>query len=103
MSAEQGAEMALHPQIVEVTARVRERSAAPRARYLAPVAAAQVRGSARGRVPCTNLAHAIAAPPSADKTALRGTGWPTLALRSQERRLRAECVCTSLRRGSPDN
>src|SRR3546814_2876423 len=80
MSAEQGAEMALHPQIVEVTARVRERSAAPRARYLAHVAAAQVRGSARGRVSCTNLAHAIAASPSDDKTALRGSGWPNLAI-----------------------
>src|SRR3546814_5806794 len=72
--------MALHPQIVEVTARVRERSAAPRARYLAHVAAAQVRGSARGRVSCTNLAHAIAASPSDDKTALRGSGWPNLAI-----------------------
>src|SRR3546814_13464110 len=85
MSAEQGAEMALHPQIVEVTARVRERSAAPRARYLAHVAAAQVRGSARGRVSCTNLAHAIAASPSDDKTALRGSGWPTLAIHRQSR------------------
>ncbi|NGY04287.1 phosphogluconate dehydratase [Solimonas terrae] len=72
--------MPQHPLLVEITERIRQRSATPRDRYLQHVAAAQQRGTARGRVSCTNLAHAFAASPTDDKAALRGPAWPNLAI-----------------------
>ncbi len=66
--------------LVAVTERIRARSAGPRARYLDHVAAACQRGTARGKVSCTNLAHAFAASPADDKALLRGPSWPNLAI-----------------------
>ncbi|GAA0409467.1 phosphogluconate dehydratase [Acrocarpospora corrugata] len=64
----------MHPIVHEVTERIRDRSRAGRAAYLAQVdqAAAELRsaGSARGRLACANLAHGFAAA-GPDKPALR--------------------------------
>ncbi|WP_028081976.1 phosphogluconate dehydratase [Solimonas soli] len=72
--------MRLHPLVHEVTERIRARSRPSRERYLRHVAAARTRGTVRAQVSCTNLAHAFAAAPDADKDALRGPAWPNLAI-----------------------
>jgi phosphogluconate dehydratase len=72
--------MAIHPVIARVTARVQERSAAQRSAYLARIAAARRDGPARGRVSCTNLAHAMAASPSPDKLAIREQRAPNIGI-----------------------
>jgi len=61
--------MPLHPAIDRVTDRIRERSAATRAAYLARIAAAGRAGPARGHLACGNQAHAYAAM-GTDKAAL---------------------------------
>ena len=53
--------------VVEVTQRIRERSAATRAAYLARVDAAVNRPRGSDRMGCANVAHAFAALPSNDK------------------------------------
>ena len=53
--------------VVEVTQRIRERSAATRTAYLARVAAAINRPRGSDRMGCANVAHAFAAMPSSDK------------------------------------
>jgi len=53
--------------VVEVTQRIRERSAATRAAYLARVAAAIDRPRGSDRMGCANVAHAFAAMPGSDK------------------------------------
>ena len=53
--------------VVEVTQRIRERSAATRTAYLARVAAAINRPRGSDRMGCANVAHAFAAMPSNDK------------------------------------
>jgi phosphogluconate dehydratase len=53
--------------VVEVTQRIRERSAATRAAYLARVDAAINRPRGADRMGCANVAHAFAAMPSNDK------------------------------------
>ena len=70
----------LHPVVAQVTARVRERSAARRAAYLERMAAAQRGGTARAQLACANLAHAIAAEPAADKQELRRMVWPNIGI-----------------------
>ncbi|MDE2149218.1 MAG: phosphogluconate dehydratase [Gammaproteobacteria bacterium] len=72
--------MSLHPLLSAVTRRIRERSADTRAAYLSRMAAARRAGTVRTQVSCTNLAHAVAALPSADKQALRQARWPNLAI-----------------------
>jgi len=72
--------MSLHPVVSAVTARIRERSAASRATYLRHVEAARQAGTARARVSCTNLAHAVAAFPPQDKQVLRVARSPNLAI-----------------------
>ncbi len=59
--------MPLHATLEQVTARIRERSAATRSRYLAQLA--RLRGRSRGsdRMGCANVAHAFAAMPAHDK------------------------------------
>ncbi|GIH27579.1 phosphogluconate dehydratase [Acrocarpospora phusangensis] len=73
----------MHPIVQEVTERIRSRSRASRAAYLALVdqAAAELRsaGSARGRLPCANLAHGFAAA-EGDKPALRAAVRPGVAI-----------------------
>ncbi len=60
----------MHSRIVEVTDRIRARSAATRAAYLARMAAAREEGPRRTALSCGNLAHVAAACGPADKAAL---------------------------------
>ena len=57
----------MKPALVEVTQRIRERSAATRAAYLARVQAAIDRPRGSDRMGCANVAHAFAALPPNDK------------------------------------
>ncbi|MEC5387068.1 phosphogluconate dehydratase [Uliginosibacterium sp. H3] len=59
--------MSLDPRIAETTARIRNRSAERRARYLARLDAAIPGSPYRGQLGCTNLAHGFAASPIEDK------------------------------------
>jgi phosphogluconate dehydratase len=72
--------MAIHPEVARVTARVHKRSEAGRSAYLARIAAARDEGPARGRVSCTNLAHAMAASPADDKLSIREQRAPNIAI-----------------------
>jgi len=72
--------MPLNPQIADVTARIRARSADTRGDYLARMAAASSAGTARAQLACTNLAHAIAALDTQDKQRLRGPAWPNIGI-----------------------
>ncbi|WP_293389746.1 phosphogluconate dehydratase [Nevskia sp.] len=72
--------MSLNPVVAAVTARIRHRSQALRALYLKRIDAARESGTARGRLGCTNLAHAFAASDSGDKSQLRAGRWPNLAI-----------------------
>ena len=60
-----------HPAIVEITARIVARSRDSRLDYLERMQAARRRGSARGTLSCSNLAHGFAAAPLGDKLRLR--------------------------------
>jgi phosphogluconate dehydratase len=71
--------MTLHPAIVRVTDRIRERSHAPRAQYLARVAAAVANGPARSHLTCGNQAHAYAAMEE-DKPTLATTRAPNIGI-----------------------
>jgi len=70
----------LNDTVAAVTTRIRDRSAPTRSSYLARLDAAQARGPRRGRLGCTNLAHAFAAAPAGDKIALRELRRPNLGL-----------------------
>ena len=70
----------LHERIREVTARIRERSAASRGDYLDRMAHARAAGVTRSGLSCTNLAHGFAAMDSQDKEQLRALRWPNLAI-----------------------
>ncbi|AIY19293.1 phosphogluconate dehydratase [Pimelobacter simplex] len=69
-----------HPVLAEVTARLVERSRATRSAYLDRVRGAAVRGPARGRLACANLAHAFAAAEGGAKTELARGQKPNLAV-----------------------
>ncbi|MEP6739085.1 MAG: phosphogluconate dehydratase [Caldimonas sp.] len=56
--------------IVDVTGRIRERSAASRQAYLARVDAMLARPRGPDRLGCANIAHAVAALPAADKLSI---------------------------------
>ncbi|RFO98181.1 phosphogluconate dehydratase [Rhodoferax lacus] len=58
---------ALHPAVVAVTRRIRERSAPTRSAYLALLDAMAQRRPGAERMGCANVAHAFAALPGADK------------------------------------
>ncbi len=68
------------PRLLEITERIRERSAATRADYLQGIEASRATGTARGRLACTNFAHAFAAADAGDKQVLRAARWPNLAI-----------------------
>ncbi len=70
----------VHVRVREVTERVRARSAAGRADYLARMEAARAEGTVRGRLSCTNLAHGFAAAAGPDKQELKRARWPNLAI-----------------------
>ncbi|MEO1639331.1 MAG: phosphogluconate dehydratase [Pseudomonadota bacterium] len=61
--------MPLHPKIAEVTDRIRERSAGPRAKYMETMKNAAAEGPRRAHLSCGNQAHAYAAM-GGDKDAL---------------------------------
>ena len=72
--------MPIHPEVARITARIQQRSAARRRAYLARLAAAGREGPARGRVSCTNLAHAMAASPADDKLSIREQHAPNIGI-----------------------
>jgi phosphogluconate dehydratase len=72
--------MAFHPTVAEVTERVRARSAPTRMPYLARVEQARAAGTTRGRISCTNLAHAFAAEAPPDKLVLREIRAPNIGI-----------------------
>jgi len=59
--------MPLHATLDQVTARIRERSAASRAAYLAQLRRLRARSRGSDRMGCANVAHAFAAMPANDK------------------------------------
>lgn len=69
-----------HPVLADVTRRLTERSAATRTAYLARVREAAVRGPARGRLACANLAHGFAASEGPEKAELARGQKPNLAI-----------------------
>ena len=72
--------MSLHPVVEQVTRRVRERSRESRQAYLSLVERSRVAGTVRSRVSCSNLAHAQAAEPPANKILIREARAPNLAI-----------------------
>ncbi|MEM7349258.1 MAG: phosphogluconate dehydratase [Acidobacteriota bacterium] len=75
---------ALDTTVSQVTDRIRRRSAASRAAYLEKIQrAASIRksnGAQRSRLACSNLAHGFAACELGDKTALKTTDQPNIAI-----------------------
>ena len=72
--------MAMKQAVVEVTQRIRERSAATRSAYLARVDAMIARPRGTDRMGCANVAHAFAAMPGADKLRIVAERAPNLAV-----------------------
>jgi phosphogluconate dehydratase len=72
--------MPIHPEVARITARIQQRSAPRRGDYLARLAATRRQGPARGRVSCTNLAHAMAASSSDDKLSIREQHAPNIGI-----------------------
>jgi phosphogluconate dehydratase len=72
--------MSIHPKLAAITARIRERSRASRAAYLAHIEAARGNGPARGALGCGNLAHGFAACGTDDKAKLRSGAAPNIAI-----------------------
>ncbi len=72
--------MSLNRTVVEITERVRTRSAPTRMAYLARVEQARAAGTTRGRISCTNLAHAFAAETPSDKLVLREIRAPNIGI-----------------------
>jgi phosphogluconate dehydratase len=70
----------IHPVVAAVTDRIAERSRPERAAYLSRLDAAATRGPARTKLGCANLAHGFAASRPADKTTLRGSVKPNVAI-----------------------
>jgi len=70
----------LNSRVREVTERIRERSRAARAGYLARARAARDATTTRSHLSCTNLAHGFAASSTQDKAALRQLQFPNLAI-----------------------
>ncbi|WP_298575185.1 phosphogluconate dehydratase [uncultured Luteimonas sp.] len=72
--------MNLHPVLHDVTERIRQRSSASRAAYLAGIEAMRAAGPSRSRLSCGNLAHGFAACGPSDKSRLRGGVSPNLGI-----------------------
>ena len=70
----------MHPVVTDATNRIADRSAKQRGRYLERMAASTENGPAHGRLACANLAHGFAASDTRDKTALRRTVKPNIAI-----------------------
>src|SRR5690554_1102525 len=61
----------MHPRVIEVTERLRQRSRLSRAAYLQQMAEAAARPRGRWDLSCSNFAHGIAGCPATDKQRLR--------------------------------
>ena len=72
--------MTLHPDVLDVTERITQRSAATRSAYLERIRAAAKRGPARGELGCANLAHGFAACGTDDKLHLRAAQRANVAI-----------------------
>ncbi|MEZ6010798.1 MAG: phosphogluconate dehydratase [Hyphomonas sp.] len=70
----------IHPKIVEVTERIRQRSADTRGAYLEMIRARRPKGFARQKMTDGNLAHASAGCAVIEKTQLLGAGWPNIGI-----------------------
>ena len=71
----------LHPKIIEVTKRIRKRSKPSRDIYLKNlVAMEQDRDNDRNLISCSNMAHAAAAAPSDEKSAILNNSKPNLGI-----------------------
>jgi phosphogluconate dehydratase len=71
---------ALHPVVAQVTERIRQRSAGPRAAYLHTTEQARKAGPQRQGMGCANLAHAFAASPVNDKLVIRESRKPNIGI-----------------------
>jgi phosphogluconate dehydratase len=70
----------MHPVVEQVTARIRERSVASRAKYLELMEQARVKGPQRSLLHCGNLAHGFAACALQDKANLTGVTKANIAI-----------------------
>ena len=70
----------IHPRVLAVTERIRDRSRHERTAYLGRIDGEVGNGTTRARLSCTNLAHGFAASPTGDKDALKNLRWPNLAI-----------------------
>jgi phosphogluconate dehydratase len=70
----------IHPRVLTVTERIRDRSRHERTAYLGRIDGEVGNGTTRARLSCTNLAHGFAASPTGDKDALKNLRWPNLAI-----------------------
>jgi phosphogluconate dehydratase len=70
----------IHPRVLAITERIRDRSRAERSAYLSRMTNEAAEGPTRARLSCTNLAHGFAASSSGDKDALKELRWPNLAI-----------------------
>ncbi len=70
----------MQPRLSEVTERIKARSAATRAAYLARIRAAADRRPQRTRLSCSNLAHGFAACDPSDKAALKADAKANIAI-----------------------
>jgi len=69
-----------HATLLEVTQRITQRSQAERERYLQKMSQLGSNGPQRGRLSCTNIAHAVAASPVNDKLVLHAERQPNLGI-----------------------
>ena len=73
--------MNLHPELLAITDRIRQRSASTRADYLQRIdQALRHHDATRAQLGCTNLAHGYAAAPASDKIWLRQVRQPNIAI-----------------------
>lgn len=72
--------MTPHPVVEQITQAIVARSVQGRTAYLQRMQAANQAGAARGRVSCTNLAHAFAAEAANDKLTLREVRQPNVGI-----------------------
>ena len=72
--------ISLHPTLEAVTTRIRQRSTATRAAYLARLDQSRQQTPIRRRLSCTNLAHGCAAVSAQDRSALHAADRPNLAI-----------------------
>ena len=70
----------MHPVIVQVTERIRARSAQTRRSYLARIRVDDARGPRRAKLSCGNLAHGFAACDAREKSSLAGDEQPNIGI-----------------------